>query len=128
MNEAQFKFLFDKTVEDLRVLGGVKGGEYAKDQDRLHNFTNNAEQLGLSPYDVWAVYAGKHWDAIRNWIIDERTNTTRTRSEPIEGRVKDLIMYGFLLLAIIQERRPLLPASASSSKDEIMGLIWEDHK
>ncbi len=124
MNETQFQLLFDKTVEELKALGHIKGGEYAREADRLHNFTNNAEQLGLTAYDVWAIYAGKHWDAIRTWIIDEREGKHRTRSEPIEGRVKDLILYGFLLLALLQHKGTSAPSA--EDKDTLLKLIWED--
>jgi hypothetical protein len=53
---------------------------------------------------VWAVYAGKHWDAIQQFIKDQRNGKERERLEPIEGRVDDLLVYLLLFKAMLQER------------------------
>ncbi len=91
---------FRRVVE----LGVKKGGEYAGDDDRLANFRRNGEDQALPMETIWRVYAAKHWDAIGQYIKDQRTGRTRERMETIEGRVDDLIVYLCLFKAMIDER------------------------
>lgn len=92
-------------VDKLFDLANTKGAEYAHGNDRLDNFRRNGEECGVPMEVCWRIYAGKHWDAITTYIRDIQTGTQRVRSEPIEGRVLDLIVYLTLLLAIIDERQ-----------------------
>lgn len=99
---------YDEIVEDafnkIRKLGVDKGGEYAGDFDRLANFRRNGKNLGLPMETVWAVYAGKHWDALMQYIQDMNTGKSRPRTEPIAGRAHDLMVYLLLFLAMCEER------------------------
>lgn len=97
--------LLASTIETINTLSVSKGGEYAGDSDRLANFTRNAERLSLSPEQVWAVYAGKHWDAIQQYVQDIATGKRRKRSEKIEGRADDLIVYLILFKAILEDSK-----------------------
>ena len=99
----QITNLVNSTIENIKTLENVKGGEYAGDKDRLHNFRHNAEDCGTRMELIWRIYAGKHWDALSNYIRDLLSNKERPRSEPIEGRIDDLIVYLILLKAIIQD-------------------------
>lgn len=98
------------TFQNVVELGVKKGGEYAGDADRLANFRRNGNNLGLPMETVWAVYAGKHWDAIMQFIKDDRNGVQRERMESIAGRVDDLITYALLFKAMLDERG-LLPES-----------------
>jgi hypothetical protein len=74
-----------------------KGDDYTvgnADSDRLYNFKFIAQVLGLTTEQVWAVYFLKHVLAICAYTkgIDE--------SEPIEGRMDDVVNYIYLLDAI----------------------------
>jgi len=104
MNHADWSILFRNTINEIERLSVQKGGEYASGGDRLENFKHNAASLGLRPEQVWAVYAGKHWDAIQTYVKDISSNRLRERSESIEGRLDDLIVYCILMKAIIQEQ------------------------
>lgn len=95
--------LLDEQVTSIRSLAHLKGGEYAGDVDRLANFRRNAEALNLPMSTVWGVYAAKHWDAITQFIKDTQAGTSRPRSEPITGRVDDLIVYLILFKGIYEE-------------------------
>ena len=99
----RYNEIIEATVAEIKKLGELKGGEYAGDIDRLANFRRNGENLGLSMATVWAVYAGKHWDAINQFIKDERNGKTRTRLESIEGRVDDMLVYLILFKCILEE-------------------------
>lgn len=101
---ARYDALVTETFDRIRELGTKKGGEYAGDTDRLANFRRNGVAQDLPMATIWAIYAAKHWDAIQQWIKDDRKGTKRDRLEPIEGRVDDLIVYLLLFKAILEER------------------------
>ena len=109
--------IVNETVEQINKLSTLKGGEYAGDTDRLANFRRNADTLGLSMEQVWAVYAAKHWDAIQTYIKDIATGTERVRLESIEGRADDLIVYLILFKAIMDEKKQKVPGQWVSTKE-----------
>lgn len=92
------------TFQRVVDLGIKKGGEYSGDDDRLANFRRNGANLDLPMETVWAVYAGKHWDAIMQFVKDDRNGIERERLENIAGRVDDLITYALLFKAMLDER------------------------
>lgn len=96
--------LVSQTVNMIIQLGKQKGGEYAGDNDRLANFRRNGQALELPMETIWRVYAGKHWDAVTQYIIDIQNGKTRPRMESITGRVDDLIVYLILFKAMVDER------------------------
>lgn len=98
-----FQDLIEKTIEEVRKLAEFKGGEYAGDGDRLANFRRNALAFGLTKEQVWGVYAGKHWDAIAQYIADGGNGVERPRLESISGRADDLIVYLLLFKAMVEE-------------------------
>ena len=94
---------FDKIVVTARQrqdhLLKVKGDDYTRHEpDRLSNFKRAAAGLGISPLQVWAVYASKHWDALLAFV-----KTGKAESEAIEGRFDDLANYLYLGEALIKE-------------------------
>jgi hypothetical protein len=107
--------LVDKTIKQIHYLSSTKGGEYAGDDDRLANFRRNASEIGVSMEVVWRIYIGKHWDSISQYIKDIQTGKDRDRSEPLEGRFDDLIVYAILGKAILRERE------RNKNKDVIVG-------
>lgn len=100
----ELSVILEDTISNIRKLEIEKGGEYASDVDRLHNFRHNAEDCGTFMELIWRVYAGKHWDAISSYVRDLLSDTNRPRSEPIEGRVDDLIVYLILFKAILKDK------------------------
>lgn len=105
MTPERFAELWNETLADITKLASTKGGEYAPGRDRLANFKENAVSLGLTPEAVWAVYCGKHWDSIRTYVRDINEGKDRERSEPIEGRFKDMIVYCLLGLGLVEDRQ-----------------------
>jgi hypothetical protein len=100
---ARFNELIDETIETIRKLSTLKGGEYAGDADRLENFRRNATKLGLPMETVWNIYVSKHIDAIDQYVRDVQTGTTRQRLESISGRADDIIVYMILFKAMVEE-------------------------
>ena len=103
MKNERFEQIVANTQERLEDLMKLKGGEYASEADRLSNFKKNAEALGLDPMQVWAVYAGKHWDAVQTYIRDLASGVERPRLESIQGRADDLIVYLHLFHGLLED-------------------------
>jgi hypothetical protein len=93
----------EATFKRLRDLLEVKGGEYAPGADALINFKQSRDEAGLASLkQAWAVFAAKHWRSVMNYIKDDVAGVVRQRSEPILGRIDDLINYLLLLHVIIE--------------------------
>jgi len=100
---ARFQAVMEAQFRRITDLVALKGGEYAAGTDRLANFRKAAQAEELPMTTIWKIYAGKHWDAIGQYIKDERTGTARERAEPISGRIDDMIVYLLLLQAMVEE-------------------------
>ena len=120
MTPQRFDAVFEDFVATLRKLAKVKGGEYTRTTDRLSNFKLNAQDLDLTPFDVWAIYASKHFDAVRTFVKDARAGATRPASEPIYGRAADLALYMILFVALVEDASP-------RPEDPVMQLIWDSN-
>ena len=104
MNQIDFEIVFNQTVEEIRKLLVVKGGEYAGSTDRLGNFKRGGELVGVTPLQCLFVYLSKHYDAVSTYVRDDAKGTVRPRSEGIEGRLDDMINYCILAKALIAEK------------------------
>lgn len=113
MHQAEFERLFGETIQNIEHLLIVKGGEYAGSSDRLANFKRGAALTGCTPMQVLFIYMSKHYDAVSTFIRDHASGTDRPRSEPIEGRVDDLLNYCILLKALIKDSRDAEQATIS---------------
>ena len=72
--------------------------EGAAERDRIAHFREAAQDLELPMTKIWQVFVRKHWAAVRKFA-----NGKHLESEPIEGRVHDIINYMVLLRAIIED-------------------------
>lgn len=98
----------NECLETMRA----KGHDYREghDDDLLHNFRTVGEDMDIAPEKVWYIYASKHWKAIKTFIKEGG----QSESEPIEGRIKDVIVYLLLLYRRVQEMK------ANTVVEEIM--------
>lgn len=119
MRRSQFNALMEEVWSDIRQLNLQKGKDYAGDDDALRNFKVNAERNGLTKYQVWGVYAGKHWDAVSSFI-----RNGQVESEPIEARINDLLVYLLLLRGLIEEDKDFCSCKAVQAH----GQPWEMHR
>lgn len=103
-SHTNYEKLVSQTIDQIKSLSILKGGEYAGDVDRLANFRRNAAALDLNMETVWAVYAAKHWDAVMQYVRDLENGKERERLEPLAGRLDDLIVYCILMKAMLEER------------------------
>jgi hypothetical protein len=103
-SHAEYDKIVEETIEQIRELSALKGGEYAGDYDRLANFRRNADNCGVPMELIWRIYAGKHWDAITTYINDVVNHKDRPRLESLAGRANDLIVYLILFKCMLFER------------------------
>jgi hypothetical protein len=103
-SQEEWNRLVESTIAEIQKLSAVKGGEYAAEGDRLDNFRRAAADMELPMEVIWRVYAGKHWDSISTFIRDLTFDRQRVRSEPIQGRADDMIVYLLLFKAMCRER------------------------
>lgn len=93
--------------ECLKVLN-KKGKDYSLNEDVFSNFKRNAKRLGLSKYQIWATYWGKHVDSIFNAILHSPKNP-QIESEPLENHLMDIINYALILSAMLKEDKKRSP-------------------
>lgn len=93
-----FKQLTMGLLEDCMAIMDSKGMAYSGQEDKLGNFKRLAAKYKVSPLLVWSIFFGKHLDSLDAYIRGEYVD-----SEPIAGRIKDMINYLFLLHALIVE-------------------------
>lgn len=98
---------YDKLIVDFRKDGDnqakKKRIEYTEsrgDEDVFANFKETANDINLDALDVLYTFMKKHWSSIVNYI-----KTGDVHSEPIEGRIMDLIQYLELTYGLIMERK-----------------------
>jgi hypothetical protein len=125
MHPIEFQRIFDETVAAVAGLASVKSGEYASnaDLDRLGNFKDAGKRQKLIPEKVLMVYLDKHFAAISNFVEDLTVKRARERSEPIDGRVNDLVLYAILLKCLIAEREELQGAMNAEEEDEVRHMV-----
>ena len=100
MEAQRFYDIIEELIDECLEIMKAKGLAYSGKSDSFANFKRVAKNLSMSQYDVWYVYSAKHLDSLSSWIREEYSD-----SEPITGRIKDLINYLFLLYGMIEEEK-----------------------
>jgi hypothetical protein len=121
MNRTEFQQMVQQDFEKILGLNDTKGHDYAGDEDALKNFKYDAKRIKkIAANDPvlakWYVYFSKHLDAIFTYLEEGDV-----KSEPIEGRIHDCILYLFLLLGLHRERlgyqRPITDADPDTTQE-----------
>ena len=100
MNKKQYEEMRTKFIEDTFKLSDSKRIEYTEgnhNDNVLWNFDSISSNLGIAPIEVLSVYLSKHISSLFSYF-----KTRKTYSEPIEGRVQDIINYLILMVAMIK--------------------------
>ena len=103
MNKKEYDKLRTKFIEETLSLSDTKRIEYTEgnhNDNVLWNFDSISRNLGIAPIEVLSVYLSKHISSLFSYF-----KTRKTYSEPIEGRVKDIINYLLLMVAMIERDR-----------------------
>ena len=88
----------DECLETMRT----KGHDYREgSKDLTANFKKTGADADVDPMKVWYIFAQKHWSAIKTFIKEDG----QSESEPIEGRIKDMIVYSLLLYRLVKEHK-----------------------
>ena len=97
MNRARFELMLSEQFRLIAKINDTKGVEYSGHTDVLSDFRAVAKEIGITEQQALMTYATKHWRAINSFV-----QTGEVKSEPVEGRVHDLILYMLLLLAMTE--------------------------
>jgi len=93
---------FREEFEKMMVISATKGVEYANDDhDANFNFKEISKQLGLTPEKVLWIYVKKHLQSVESYLRRGEVLS----NEPIEGRIHDIILYNFILLSLLKEKK-----------------------
>jgi hypothetical protein len=108
MDRAEFTALRDRHYAAIAEINDRKGHDYAGEEDALANFKKDDERLRKIVENdpvlaKWYIYFDKHYEAVMTFLEEGDV-----KSEPIEGRIHDMILYSFLLLGLIEEKKPAL--------------------
>lgn len=95
--------IIEHTINHVRELFAAKNAEYAGGADILGNFRRQAGSLHVPMSTVWMILAGKHIDAIQEYVKDCKGDVLRPRTQTVGERVDDLIVYALLLKVILDE-------------------------
>jgi hypothetical protein len=110
MTRDEFQELMRSQFDRLIEINTTKGHDYAGDEDALDNFKRDDERIAKiaknNPHLLkWYVYFEKHHGAVMTFLEEGDV-----KSEPIEGRIDDCLLYLFLLRGLIEDhRRDQLP-------------------
>ena len=91
------KVLCTKGFEILKAKNADYTQGTAK-KDRIAAFRRIGRDIDVPMTKVWAIFAQKHWGAVMKFVKDGQVE-----SEPIDGRINDLINYFVLLGAIVDD-------------------------
>ena len=103
MNKKEYENMRTKFIEETLKLSDNKRIEYTEGNQNdnvLWNFDNISKNLGIEPIEVLSVYLSKHISSLFSYF-----KTKKTYSEPIEERVKDIINYLLLMVAMIKRNK-----------------------
>tara|TARA_R110002020_G_scaffold130699_2_gene292293 strand:- start:1544 stop:1885 length:342 start_codon:yes stop_codon:yes gene_type:complete len=101
MTSKEYKKLRETFLKETLALSDAKRIEYTEgnhNDNVLWNFENIALNVDLKPMQVLSIYLHKHISSLRNYLKDGREY-----SEPIEGRISDIINYLLLMVAMLHK-------------------------
>jgi len=120
VNRDDFDSLREEFFDRIRETNEAKGHDYAGDDDALSNFKEAAEHLaGIHDpeFEVWYIYFHKHWSAILTFLKEGDV-----KSEPIDGRIMDAVLYLILLLGLIEDKKRVRVAAPAPT-----AMLTTDH-
>ena len=102
MNTVEYNQVVKELNEHRLKIISAKRPEYTEGHpDALHNFKVVAEEIGITPEQVWYVYFRKHVASISQYAKAPDKKT----AEPIWERISDCINYLEILAALNAEKR-----------------------
>jgi hypothetical protein len=103
MKRTHFNAYFDYMLNEVRETRDDGQKEYARTDDNVFaNFDRVSDCLKISSEKALMVYLLKHIDGISSYLDGHKS-----QREDVSGRIKDAIVYLFLLWAMIDGEREL---------------------
>jgi hypothetical protein len=91
------EFLEQVIFHELVIVREQGQQEYAHDNDNAFaNFERQSIDVGITREQVLLIYLGKHMDGIKAYIKGHKS-----QREPVQGRIKDAMMYLALLWGMV---------------------------
>lgn len=103
MTEQEFDKLVDDRLEKIKSTLVIKGKEYRRNNDPLHNFTMGARLGNTTREKVLWGFALKHYISFMDILNDIEINKLHPDSV-IDEKIGDLINYLILCEASLKER------------------------
>ena len=103
MTSSEFQPIIENTLKALNDTLIVKGKEYVRGDNRLHNFEVGAAITGKTREDVLWGFALKHYISIQDIKNDVKEGKLPTR-EMLDEKYNDLIIYLLLEKASMIDR------------------------
>lgn len=104
MTPEKFNEIVDKRLSKCRETLTVKAGEYASEQDRLHNFKRAGDMQNISDAEALRGMWAKHLVSVMD-IIEQVAAGGCPEPELWEEKAKDTINYVLLLEGLIEDQR-----------------------
>lgn len=104
MTDKERESLVDNIFNEIKHIFDTKGADYAGSEDVLANFKEEAERLGLSPFQVLMIYKNKHERSI-NSAVKRNPDKPERKGESIQESVLDSIVYNILLLGLFADKQ-----------------------
>lgn len=106
--KADISILMGKVFADCQDAREAGQKEYAHDSENAFgNFERLAKELDLPREKVLWIFFKKHLDGILSHIKGHRS-----QREPVEGRIKDAIVYLILLQGMVEDDRDVITSVA----------------
>lgn len=103
MKTIHFNAYFDHMIDQIKGTRDDGQKEYARTEDNIFaNFDRVADCLKISREKALMVYLLKHIDGINSYLDGHKS-----QREDVSGRIKDAIVYLFLLWAMVDGQKEL---------------------
>lgn len=121
VNKDHFADVQEGIFEACKVLRNQGQAEYAGGENAFGNFERLATKLQIDRKKVLLTYAEKHLDGIYAYV-----NGHKSQREPIQGRIKDLIVYLTLLYGMMEEEESIGTKISDPSKLPVDNDLLKD--
>lgn len=102
MTKEQFYEIINNRLEQTKNLLTVKGLEYIRNNDPLHNFNVGASITGKSKAEVLDGMMLKHYISYRD-LLDDMSNHKEISKSQMKEKIGDLIVYLCIQETIFEE-------------------------
>lgn len=103
MNSTEFEQIVADRLKAITATLVIKAKEYARGDDRLHNFKRGAQMSNQTPERVLQGFLLKHQISLMD-ILDDIEKGNFPNPSVIDEKIGDIINYMILLEAALKER------------------------